>query len=53
VGGVPYPYLADPSADMQAYDHSVIDVLNATPGEAFTPSLDQLDALIQSMRINQ
>lgn len=50
-GGVPYPYLADPNADMQAYYASVTDVLNATPAEAFTPTISQLDALIQSMRI--
>jgi hypothetical protein len=44
--------MADPSADMQAYCASVIDVLNATPPQAFTLTLSQLDALIQSMRIN-
>jgi hypothetical protein len=51
-GGVPYPYMADPTADMQAYYASVTDVLNATPSEAFTPTISQLDLLIQSMRIN-
>ncbi|RPJ27152.1 MAG: hypothetical protein EHM33_09050 [Chloroflexi bacterium] len=50
-GGVPYPYMADPNADMQAYYASVIDLLNATPPEAFTPTINQLDLLIQSMRI--
>jgi hypothetical protein len=50
-GGVPYPYFADPEADMQAYFTSVIDVLNATPSEAFSPTMDKLDLLIQSMRI--
>jgi hypothetical protein len=50
-GGVPYPDMADPSTDMQLYYTSVIDVLNATPLEAFTPSINQLDQLIQSMRI--
>lgn len=50
-GGVPYPYMADPNADMQSYYRSVIDVLNATPDELFTPTLNQLDLLIQSMRI--
>lgn len=49
--GVPYPYFADPNADMQLYYRSVIDVLNATPLEAFTPTLNLLDLLIQSMRI--
>jgi len=51
VGGVPYPYFADPSADMQLYYRSVLDLLNATPSEIFTPTLAQLDALIQSIRI--
>jgi hypothetical protein len=51
-GGVPYPYFADPNADMQLYYKSVLDVLNATPSEAFTPTINQLDLLIQSMRIN-
>jgi hypothetical protein len=50
-GGVPYPYMADPNADMQLYYTSVLDVLNATPPDAFTPTLSQLDLLIQSMRI--
>jgi hypothetical protein len=49
--GVPYPYFADPEADMQLYYASVIDVLNATPSELFTPTLSQLDSLIQSMTI--
>jgi hypothetical protein len=52
-GGVPYPYMADPNADMQNYYKSVTDLLNATPSELFTPTLDQLDKLIQSMRIAQ
>ncbi|HEU0295289.1 MAG TPA: hypothetical protein VFR47_21290 [Anaerolineales bacterium] len=50
-GGVPYPYYADPSADMQAYYTAVTDLLNATPSEAFSPTLNQLDLLIQSMKI--
>jgi hypothetical protein len=50
-GGVPYPYFADPNADMQLYYRSVIDVLNATPAQLFTPNMDKLDSLIQSMRI--
>jgi hypothetical protein len=52
-GGVPYHYFADPDADMHAYYYSVNDVLNATPPESFTPTINQLDALIQSMRISQ
>ncbi len=51
VGGVPYSYMIDPNTDMQLYYRSVIDVLNATPQDAFTPTLDQLDLLIQSIGI--
>ena len=51
LGGVPYSYFADPNADMQLYYRSVVDVLNATPAQLFTPNMDKLDSLIQSMRI--
>jgi hypothetical protein len=50
-GGVPYPYFADPEADMQLYYKSVLDLLNASPSDVFTPTLEQLDQLIQSMKI--
>jgi hypothetical protein len=50
-GGIPYQYMADPNADMQAYYTAVTDLLNSTPQEAFAPTIDQLDALIQSMQI--
>lgn len=50
-GGIPYPYFADPNADMQGYYAAVTALLNATSPDAFFPSLNQLDALIQSMRI--
>ncbi len=49
-GGVPYPYFAEgANADMQTYYASVTDLLNATSADAFTPSISQLDALIQSI----
>jgi len=51
VGGVPYPYYADPNADMQAYYNAVTNLLNAASPEAFTPTLSQLDSLVQSMRV--
>ena len=44
-------WLVDPNADMQLYYKSVVEVLNATPPGAFTPTLQQLDALIQSMLV--
>jgi hypothetical protein len=49
VGGIAYPDINDPNADFQAYYASVTDLLNATSPDAFTPSISQLDALIQSM----
>lgn len=49
--GVPYPYFADPNADMQLYYKSVTEVLNATPPQEFTPTIGQLDLLIQSIKI--
>jgi hypothetical protein len=50
-GGVPYPDLADPNADFKGYYAAVTTLLNAAPPEAFTPTINQLDVLIQSMRI--
>jgi hypothetical protein len=51
-GGIPYSYFAEgANADMPKYYASMTDLLNATPPEAFTPTINQLDALIQSMRI--
>jgi hypothetical protein len=50
-GGVPYPDINDPNPDWQTYYKSVTEVLNATPAQDYTPTIDQLDALIQSMRI--
>jgi hypothetical protein len=50
-GGVPYPDLTDPNADMPGYYNAVTALLNAASPEAFAPTLHQLDALIQSMRI--
>jgi len=49
--GIPYPYLADPAANMDAYYIAATDLLNVQPGDSFTPRLDELDLLIQSMRI--
>lgn len=50
--GVSYPYFANPNADMQGYYSAVTALLNATSPDAFFPTINQLDALIQSMRIN-
>jgi hypothetical protein len=50
-GGIPYPDIADPDADWQGYYSAVTNLLNTTSPEAFTPTINQLDQLIQSMRI--
>ncbi|HSV85223.1 MAG TPA: hypothetical protein VLH85_01520 [Levilinea sp.] len=49
--GIPYPYMANPNADMDAYYIAVTDLLNAQLPESFTPRLDELDRLIQSIWI--
>ncbi len=48
-GGIAYPDINGSNPDFQAYYASITDLLNSTSPEAFTPSLGQLDALIQSM----
>ena len=50
-GGIPYPYFADPNADMEAYYAAVTALLDGTSPEAFSPTINRLDQLIQSMRI--
>ena len=50
-GGVEYRGMGDPSADFPSYYASITDLLNATPNDAFTPSINQLDLLIQSIDI--
>jgi hypothetical protein len=52
-GGIPYPYFADPNADMTGYYAAVTTLLNATPPDAFYPTIGQLDSLVQSMQITQ
>jgi len=49
-GGIAFPDINNPNADYQGYYASITDLLNATSPDAFTPSLSQLDALIQSMQ---
>ena len=50
-GGIAYPDITDPNADWQGYYTAVTDLLNATSPDAFTPTINQLDLLIQSMQI--
>ena len=53
IGGVAYPKMGDPSEDWNAYYAAAANLLDATSPESFTPSLSQLDALIQSMWVTQ
>lgn len=50
-GGVPYPDVSNTDAGVQGYYASITTLLNATSPDAFTPTLNQLDALIQSIQI--
>jgi hypothetical protein len=50
-GGVAYPDISDPQADWQGYYTAVADLLDGTSPDAFTPTINQLDLLIQSMQI--
>ena len=43
--------MGDPNADGDGYFAAVDHYLNTLPSEAFTPTLSQLDALVQSMEI--
>jgi len=49
--GIPYPYMADPAANMDAYYIAITDLLNTQSPESFTPRLGELDRLIQSMQV--
>jgi hypothetical protein len=50
-GGVPYPDITNTDAGVQDYYASITTLLNATSPDAFTPTLSQLDVLVQSMLI--
>jgi len=50
-GGVAYPDINDPNANWQAYYSAVTALLNAASPESFTPTIHQLDLLIQSMLV--
>lgn len=51
-GGIPYTYFTEGgNFNAQDYYARVTDLLNSTPPELFTPTISQLDALIQSMQI--
>ena len=50
-GGIAYPDITDPNANWQGYYAAVTNLLNTTPPDTFTPSVNQLDLLIRSMLI--
>jgi hypothetical protein len=50
-GGIAHPDITDPNADWKGYYTAVTDLLNVTSPDAFTPTLNQLDLLIQSMLV--
>ena len=50
-GGIAYPDVTDPNADWGGYYTAVTNLLNATSPDAFTPTINQLDLLIQSMQV--
>jgi hypothetical protein len=50
-GGVAYPDITNPNPDFQGYYASITNLLNTASPDAFTPTIGQLDALIQSIRI--
>jgi hypothetical protein len=49
--GIPFPDLTASNADGEGYYTAITDLLNGTAADVFTPSLNQLDALIASMQI--
>ena len=51
LGGIAYPDMANPNADWIGYYAAATDLLNATSPDAFSPSINQLDLLIQSMQL--
>ncbi|PKN93900.1 MAG: hypothetical protein CVU44_08785 [Chloroflexi bacterium HGW-Chloroflexi-6] len=48
-GGIPFP--TDPAADMTGYYNLITDMLDITQPGAFSPSLETLDFLVQSIKI--
>lgn len=52
LAGIVYPDMAASNADMQTYFTAATNQLNGTPPDAFSPSLNQLDLLIESLKIS-
>jgi hypothetical protein len=52
-GGIPYPSMADPDTDWPGYYGTVTTLLDSSTPDVFTPTLDRLDLLIQSIQVNK
>ncbi len=50
-GGVAYPDVTKPNVDWKGYYVAVTNLLNAQSPDSFAPTINRLDALIQSMQI--
>ena len=53
IGGIDYPDMGSPNSDWNGYYSAAVGLLNATPLNSFTPAINQLDLLIQSIEITQ
>ncbi len=50
-GGLPFPVFGAPIADFESYYNGVSDMLDITLAGAFAPHLENLDYLVQSIRV--
>jgi hypothetical protein len=50
-GGIAFPDWNDPEPDFAGYYAAVTNLLNATPGESFAPTLAELDLMMKSIEI--
>ena len=51
IGGVAYPNMGDTNANWEGYYGAATNLLDTTAPDDFTPSISQLDALIQSLLV--
>lgn len=52
INGISYPDMNDPNADWNGYYTAAVNFLNTIPADSFTPTLEQLDELINSILID-
>jgi len=50
-GGIPFPDTSDPNADFMGYYEQVGQLLDTSTESTFTPNLETLDLLIQSIQV--